>query len=252
MEGVTIACWPVSKLGPSTIFEQTNQDTAGLVSMLDEKIIALSPTEGMTKRMFNGWLSILRKFASAIIFHGGELAAKKAEPLTVFIVNNDPAGKGALQIAQRGACPGGMDVCVVSVVEFKPLLLPKEGGSSLRPFLSSELLVLGAKSDIEMLEMMFRELRLAFEMEPLDDLVRLVSLDVINAVFKDGTKARGKCTDGVKVLMEETDFTGRNPIKKRVIGTGEFEDIALRAMSKRRIPYGIQAHLIPKIMAAVG
>lgn len=68
-----------------------------------------------------------------------------------------------------------------------------------------------------------------------------------NEVFR----APSAKTGNVPILLDETDFTGSRAVKKRTIEEADFDRIALRAMSRRRIPAGVQAFVLPKVRAGV-
>jgi hypothetical protein len=251
MDDVTIGPWPAHMLGPSGLFEQTRLDALQMLKMLDQRLHELAAPSGYSGKAFGKWLGALRSLASAIIFHAGEVVAESAAPLTTIIVTEEP-GKGILIAGtQESACAGAMEVGLVSIAEFMALIRPGKGGSALRPFLSSELLVLGARNDVEMMEAFFKALRETFESRFEDDLVSLVCADVKKDVFRDGPGLPGPGTEG-PVLLEETDYTGKKPVKRRVIEEREFERIAFRAMRRRRVPAGIQGLILPRLKAAAG
>jgi hypothetical protein len=251
MADITVGNWPAQKLGPSGIFEHINLDTFQMVARLDEKMHTLAPSAGYTGRMFGKWLSAVHKFASAVIFHGGEVISEGADPLTAIVVTGEPNLRRILDETQKTACAGVINIGVVSVVEFMPLIAPKEGGSSLRPFLSSELLVLGAQRDVEMLEAFFSALRSAFESHFIDDLASLVSADIKRDIFRDFEPDSVRKKPDIPILLEETDFSGRKPIKRRVIDEREFGRVAIKAMFRRRIPLGLQSFIMPKVKLTV-
>ncbi len=252
MDDVTVGNWPARKLGPSGIFEHIDLDTMQLVVKLDEKMHALAPSAGYSGRMFGKWLSAIRKLASAVIFHGGEVISEEAVPLNAIVVTGERGQRSMLGETQKAACAGVMNIGVVNDAEFILLLNPKEGGSTLRPFLSSELLVLGTQRDVEVLEAFFSALRSAFESHFIDDLTSLVSTDIRREVFSDLGPDASRKSPSIQILMEEADYSGRKPVKKRVIEEREFERMAIRAMKKRRIPPGLQAFIMPKVKQAAG
>ncbi len=251
MEEVTIGPWPVHRLGPSGIFEQIRLDAMGLVHMLDSKLDELSERSTRSARSFAGWLASLRSFADAVIFHGGEVVDEGARPLTaIVVIGSADESRIAAGIRPRG-CPGLVEAGLLGIEDFMALETPNIDPSALRPFLASELLVLGARRDIEMMEAMFQKLRAAFESSFIEDLLVLVGMDVKNDIFGNQSTAGKVCKNG-PILLEETDYSGKKPVKKLVIETNEFERIALRAMRRRRVPAGLQSFLLPQLKATVG
>lgn len=251
MEDVIVGCWPAQKLGPSGIFDQIELDTFAMVSMLDWKMDTLAQPAGYTGAMFGKWLSAMHELALAVVFHGGEVISEGADPLTAIVVTEEPGKRRILGETQKMACSGVMNVGVVGIADVMPLISPKEGGSRLRPFLSSELLVLGAQRDVEMLEAFFSALRSAFESHFLDDLASLVSADVRREVFGDLELGAVK-KPAIPMILEEVDFTGKKPVRKRTVEELEFERAAVRSMIRRRIPTGLQGLIMPKAKLAAG
>jgi len=252
MAEVIVGSWPAQKLGPSGIFEHIDLDTYQMVAQLDRKMDALSSPAGYSGKMFGRWLSAVHKLASAVIFHGGEVISEGVDPLTAIIVTGEPGQSKILGDTQKTAINRVMNIGVMSIVDVMPLIQPTDGGSTLRPFLSSELLVLGAERDVETLEAFFTALRSAFESHFLDDLASLVSADIRREIFKDLEPYAAKKKPDSPILMEETDFSGRKPVKRRVIEEKEFERIATKAMFRRRVPLGLQSFIMPKVKQAAG
>ncbi|MCI0503225.1 hypothetical protein L0Y65_00775 [Candidatus Micrarchaeota archaeon] len=251
MAGVIVGSWPAQKLGPSGIFDHIELDTFAMVSMLDWKMDALVQLAGYSGEMFGKWLSAMREVALAVVFHGGEVISEGYDPLTAIVVTEEPGKRRILGETQKEACNGVMSVGVVGIADVMPLISHKEGGSRLRPFLSSELLVLGAQRDVEMLEAFFSALRSAFESHFLDDLASLVSADVRREVFGDLEWGSAK-KPGIPIIRKEEDFTGKIPVKKRTVDEREFEKLAVRSMVRRRIPAGLQGLIMPKAKLAAG
>jgi len=253
MDDVTVGNWPARKLGPSGIFEPINLDTLHLAVSLDGKLEALARPTGYSAKTFQGFLSKIRSVASAVVFHGGEVISDGTDPLTAIVITEKPIQKMFADRTQESACSCVMDVGFVSTAEMFALAMLSGGHPALRPFLSSELLVLATQRDAEILEALFSTLRSAFETHFLEDLSGLVCADVRKEVFRD-LQASGcqKKSGAPQILQEETEFLGTKQVRSRVIDEREFERIAIRAMKKRRIPSGIQAFIMPQVKQAAG
>ncbi len=227
---ISVCGWPANRLGPSGLFEQIRLETIEIIAGMDTRLSAASGAGGRSRAGFRKWLGGLHEQATAVIFHGGEAVSGGSGPLTAIIVPRELECSGVLMDAQLRACEGLLDAGVAGTREMIALAASGEA-LALRTFLSSELIVFALREDAEMLEGSFRILRKVFEGNAIADMTALLMLDIRKDLFCAAPGA----ADSAGVLMEETDFTGGRPVKRKVLEESGFEKLAIRAMEKRRV-----------------
>jgi len=244
---ISVCGWPAHRLGPSGLFEQIALETIEIIAGMDARLSELSRSSGHAGRRFRLWLKSLHEQATAVIFHGGEAVSEGSGPLTAIIVPCERECSQIIMNARLKACEGLLDAGVAGTKEMMALAIARKG-LALRPFLSSELIVFASTGDISSLEGSFRVLRKVFEDNALEDLAALLLMDIRKDLFP----ASGDGAAGARIVMEETDFTGKKPVKRKVVDEADFTRLATRAMEKRRVRPELRGAVLGELKRSAG
>jgi len=218
--------WQVKQ--PHEIFDETGLGTEALLVGLDRKLQELEGMHGKKEgRKFRAWLKEMQSDIFALVFHAGEIVFEQTELISMHVL----CANDVLDQMSKSITDARLNIFRCSISDYIGLAeaCTENGGSRIRAFFSSELLI-AAKSPQEMK---------ILDMHALS----------IKDIFEDGNVLSDI---GMMVGYEISEKLHKNRNENAVdVDMKEFESMAKEAMKKRRVNPYMQEKVIPFVKKAI-